>query len=235
MRVSVRRVDSKQLELWLAECKKLEESGGGDWEKKNKRKVFSGIWNMMVRNFTDAAKLLLEAVPTFTATDVITFEQLVSYASLMAVVAETRDTLRKKVVHSPEVLVAIPSLLKEFANSFYYCDYVKLFSLFPDVIDNLRTDPFLGKHSQFYVKQLRVRAYGQYLESYRSVTIPNMAHAFGVPEAFIDAEISHFISIGRLACKIDKVSQVVQSKVKDSRAEQYSLALRSADSLLNRL
>ena len=29
---------------------------------------------MMVRNFADAAKLLLEAVPTFTATDVITFE-----------------------------------------------------------------------------------------------------------------------------------------------------------------
>ena len=85
------------------------------------------------------------------------------------------------------------------------------------------------------MKQLRVRAYGQYLESYRSVTIPNMAQAFGVPETFIDAEISHFISIGRLACKIDKVSQVVQSKVKDSRAEQYSLALRSADSLLNRL
>lgn len=59
MRVAVRRVDSKQLEIWLAECKKLEEGGGGDWEKKNKRKVYSGIWNMMVRNFPDAAKLLL--------------------------------------------------------------------------------------------------------------------------------------------------------------------------------
>ena len=59
MRVSVRRCDAKTLETQLNECKKLEEGGGGDWEKKNKRKVFSGIWNILVRNFAEAAKLLL--------------------------------------------------------------------------------------------------------------------------------------------------------------------------------
>ncbi len=129
----------------------------------------------MVRNFSDAAQLLLEAVPTFTATDVISFAELVDYASLMAVVSETRDTIRKKVVHSPEILAAVTPLIKEFSRAFYFCDYATLFSLFPDVIDSIKSDPFLGPHSQFYVKQLRVRAYAQFLESYRSVTIPNMA------------------------------------------------------------
>ena len=174
-------------------------------------------------------------MPTFTATDVISFEELVSYASLTACVAETRDVLKKKVVHSPEVLVAVPSILKEFSHAFYYCDYARLFVLFPDIIDRIRKDPFLGPHAQFYVKQLRVRAYGQYLESYRSVTIENMAAAFGVTPAFIDSEVSHFISIGRLACKIDKVSHVIPSKVKASRAEQYNQAIRTSDALLNRL
>lgn len=45
----------------------------------------------------------------------------------------------------------------------------------------------LSIHTRFYVREMRIKAYSQLLESYRSVSIKSMAHAFGVTESFIDA------------------------------------------------
>ena len=44
----------------------------------------------------------------------------------------------------------------------------------------------------------------QFLASYRSVKLEAMANDFGVSASFIDAELSSFISSGKLTCKIDK-------------------------------
>ena len=58
---------------------------------------------------------------------------------------------------------------------------------------------------------MRLVAYKQYLEAFKSVTIKNMADSFGVKTDFLDAELSNFIYSGRLNCKIDKVSGVIES------------------------
>jgi len=60
---------------------------------------------------------------------------------------------------------------------------------------------------------MRVLAYKQLLQSYRSVTLDSMARSFGVSTAFIDAELSRFVAAGRLNCKIDMVSDPVASCV----------------------
>jgi 26S proteasome regulatory subunit N7 len=46
---------------------------GGDWEKKNKLKVYEGIYNLMVREFSKASSLLLDCTATFTSSEVISF------------------------------------------------------------------------------------------------------------------------------------------------------------------
>ena len=48
-------------------------------------------------------------------------------------------------------------------------------------------------HAFYYTKEMRLVAYKQYLESFKSVTIDNMANAFGVSGDFIDRELSTFI------------------------------------------
>lgn len=53
---------------------------------------------------------------------------------------------------------------------------------------------------------MRIIGYAQLLESYRSLTLDNMAQAFGVSSNFIDAELSRFIASGRLPAVIDRVS-----------------------------
>jgi hypothetical protein len=51
----------------------------------------------------------------------------------------------------------------------------------------------------------------QFLESYKSVTLDNMADAFDVSAAFLDTEIAELIVAGRLNAKIDKVAGIVET------------------------
>ena len=45
----------------------------------------------------------------------------------------------------------------------------------------------LSVHTRYYVREMRIKAYAQLLESYRSVTMQNLSTAFGVSQDFIDA------------------------------------------------
>ena len=80
-----------------------------------------------------------------------------------------------------------------------------------EIIDRLKTDKYLDQHIQFYTKEMRLNAYRQYLDAFKSVTIDNMAKSFGVSKDFIDVELSNFIYSGKINCKIDKVSGVIES------------------------
>ena len=82
---------------------------------------------------------------------------------------------------------------------------------------------------------MRLVAYKQYLESFKSVTIENMASAFGVSADFIDTDLSSFIYNGKLNCKIDKVSGVIESNRPNKKAELFQNTIRKGDALLNRI
>ena len=44
----------------------------------------------------------------------------------------------------------------------------------------------LSAHSRYYVREMRILAYNQLLQSYRSLTLDSMARSFGVSIEFID-------------------------------------------------
>lgn len=50
----------------------------------------------------------------------------------------------------------------------------------------MMNDRYLAAHYRYYVREMRILAYGQQLESYRSLTLPYMAESFGVSVDFID-------------------------------------------------
>jgi 26S proteasome regulatory subunit N7 len=103
------------------------------------------------------------------------------------------------------------------------------------VTELIRNDKFLSQHSKYFVKEMRLVAYKQFLESYKSVTIENMARAFGVSNDFLDKELSQYISIGKITCKIDKVAGVIESNRPDKRIDMYQKSLKEGDFLLNRM
>lgn len=78
---------------------------------------------------------------------------------------------------------------KAFLHALYDSQYAMFFPAFLEVVAALEADLHLAEHVKHYMYEARVVAYVQYLTSYKSVTIPAMAQAFGVSEAFIDNEV----------------------------------------------
>lgn len=103
------------------------------------------------------------------------------------------------------------------------------------VVDSLKFDRIFHQHVQYYWREVRVLAYNQFLESYRSVSIASMAHTFGFSPEFLDKELSGFISSSRLSCSIDKVGGIVCSTRPDTKNAQYQATLKQGDLLLNRV
>ena len=132
------------------------------------------------------------------------------------------------------VIRDIPNL-KQFLESFYNCEYKTFFEQFVEIIEAIRKDVYLNTHANFYIKEMRLVAYRQYLESFKSVTIENMARAFGVSSEFIDKELSNFIYAGKLTCKIDKVSGVIESNRPNKKGELFNNVIKQGDHLLNRI
>ena len=104
-----------------------------------------------------------------------------------------------------------------------------------EIIDQIKQNKYLSAHAAYYTKEMRLVAYKQYLESFKSVTIENMARAFGVSPDFIDKELSNFIYAGRISCKIDKVSGVIESQRQNRKADLFGQSVKKGDLLLNRI
>lgn len=210
---------------------------GGDWERKNKLKVYEGLFAIQTRDFKRAAELLVDATATFTATELMSMKNFILYCVITAMCGMSRNDLKKKVVSCPEILSVIPQWpqLKEFLHAYYYCNYSDFMMHFVTVVDYLRRDHFLERQSRYIVRILRLNAFRQFLTSYKSVTITAMADSFGVSDAFIDSEVSGFITNAKLSCKIDKVSGIIESNVADARNTVYSQIVKQGDLLLNHM
>jgi len=125
--------------------------------------------------------------------------------------------------------------LSTLLNSLYKCNYEHFFAALAGITDALKTNRFLTAHAGFFCKEMRIIAYSQLLESYKSVQLEKMANAFGISDDFLDMELSRFIASGRLHCKIDKVGGIVETNRPDSKNAQYQATIKSGDLLLNRI
>ena len=216
---------------------KLLVEAGGDWERKNLLHVYEAVYLIIVRRFKEAAALLLDATATFTAYELFPYQQLVYYAGVLSVVSVDRVQLKARVLNSPEILSTIDSIphLRPFLFSLYRCQYSAFFRSLADISPSIQRDPFLSAHTVYYLRELRIVAYTQFLESYRTATLTSMAQAFGVSREFIDAELFRFISGGRVNAKIDAVNGVVETSRPDEKQAQYTQLLTAGDALLNRI
>lgn len=220
----------------IAECHKLVEDGA-DWDKKNKLKIFEGVYCMMIRDFKKASDLFVTSIATFTAVEVMSFKDFVFYAVILGLLTQDRKTIKKEIIHSPDILAINRDIpyLKQYAESFYNCDYRTFMQTFIEICEQVRKDKFLKDHAFYFTKEMRLVAYKQYLDSFKSVTIEYMANAFGVSTDFIDRELSTFIYNGKLNCKIDKVSGVIESNRPNRKVELFQTTIKEGDALLNRV
>ncbi|PSR89501.1 26S proteasome non-ATPase regulatory subunit like [Actinidia chinensis var. chinensis] len=210
---------------------------GGDWERKNRLKVYEGLYFMSTRDFKNAADLFLDSISTFTTYELFPYDTFIFYTVLTSIISLDRVSLKQKVVDAPEILTVIGKIphLTEFLNSLYDCQYKSFFVAFAGLTEQIKLDRYLHPHFRYYMREVRTVVYSQFLESYKSVTIEAMAKAFGVTVEFIDLELSRFIAAGKLHCKIDKVAGVLETNRPDAKNALYQATIKQGDFLLNRI
>ncbi|KAA0190172.1 hypothetical protein HAZT_HAZT009053 [Hyalella azteca] len=210
---------------------------GGDWDRRNRLKVYEGVYCMSIRDFKRASSLFLDTISTFTSYELMDYNKFVWYCVVVCMLALPRNELRQNVLKGAEIQEVLHSTpdLREYLHSLYDCQYQTFFAKLANVETELRNDRLLAPHYRYYVRQIRILAYSQLLESYRSLTLDYMAQAFGVSTTFMDKELSRFISGGHLHCKIDKVGGIVETNRPDNKNWQYQAVVKQGDSLLNRV
>ncbi|XP_050027118.1 26S proteasome non-ATPase regulatory subunit 6-like [Dermacentor andersoni] len=209
----------------------------GDWDRRNRLKVYQGLYCIAVRDFKKAAKLFLSTVSTFTCYELMDYQRFVTYTVIACMISLSRVELLDKVVKGPEILEVMHGIpdISEYVFSLYKCRYAIFFRKLAYVERQLQRDRIWAPHVRYYVREMRILAYTQLLESYRSLTLQYMADTFGVTVSFIDKELARFIADGRLHCKIDKVGGVVETMRPDSKNYQYQACIKQGDILLNRI
>jgi 26S proteasome regulatory subunit N7 len=88
----------------------------------------------------------------------------------------------------PEVEAAIDfSPLSQLVSSLYTGNYRSFFGALAAVeVNFLSQDRYLYEHRGWFVREMRLRAYQQLLQSYRVVGLESMANEFGVTVDFLD-------------------------------------------------
>lgn len=134
---------------------------GGDWERKNKFKVYEAVYLMLIRQFKPAATNLLDTLATFSATELFDYQTFVYYTVVMSMVSLDRATIRTKVVHAPEILSVIREMphLRKFMESLFRCEYAEFFTAFVEIMDSVTNDIYLSTHARYWAREMRVVAY----------------------------------------------------------------------------
>uniref|UniRef100_A0A2K5LGM5 26S proteasome non-ATPase regulatory subunit 6 n=1 Tax=Cercocebus atys TaxID=9531 RepID=A0A2K5LGM5_CERAT len=236
LRIGLFYMDNDLITRNTEKAKSLIEEGG-DWDRRNRLKVYQGLYCVAIRDFKQAAELFLDTVSTFTSYELMDYKTFVTYTVYVSMIALERPDLREKVIKGAEILEVLHSLpaVRQYLFSLYECRYSVFFQSLAVVEQEMKKDWLFAPHYRYYVREMRIHAYSQLLESYRSLTLGYMAEAFGVGVEFIDQELSRFIAAGRLHCKIDKVNEIVETNRPDSKNWQYQETIKKGDLLLNRV
>lgn len=70
---------------------------GGDWDRRNRLKVYNGLHLVSIRQFSRGGNLLLEALSTFTATELLGYNDFVSLTVIANALSLKRVDLKKRV------------------------------------------------------------------------------------------------------------------------------------------
>ena len=144
---------------------------GGDWEKRNRLRIYEGLYCMLTKEFKETGKLFLDALMTFTTYELMDYKTFVFYTALCNIISVDRNTLKNKVIDNSDVVACINDIpyLQEFLDSFYEGRYNDFFQIFVKVCERTKNDEFMSKHNNHFVMEMRIKVYSQFLRKYCSV------------------------------------------------------------------
>uniref|UniRef100_A0A1Y1KB60 PCI domain-containing protein n=2 Tax=Photinus pyralis TaxID=7054 RepID=A0A1Y1KB60_PHOPY len=222
----------------LARAEELAEMGV-DYEKRNRLQIYRGLYGLMVRDFSSASTNFLATVATFACNELLDHPTFITYTVIAAIYALPRLDLKRQVVDNSTLLQALHGLpgTRQFLFSLYDCDYAKFFQTLANVERQVKENYILHPHYRCYVRDMKAKAYLQFLFSFQSVSFDYMAQQFDVTPEFIETEISQLIEMGKLFAKIDKVHRLVvlTRGIEQQRSDTYKQVVKQGDALLGKI
>lgn len=148
---------------------------GGDWERKNRLKVYEGLYCMSTRNFKKAADLFLDSISTFTTYELFPYDTFIFYTVLTSIITLDRVSLKQKVF----LLVAVLSVLAwlsyssilagtffcKLLRTFLYCYMLQVVDA-PEILTVIGKIPYLSEFlNSLYDCQYKsfFSAFGKYM------------------------------------------------------------------------
>uniref|UniRef100_A0AC35UB81 26S proteasome non-ATPase regulatory subunit 6 n=1 Tax=Rhabditophanes sp. KR3021 TaxID=114890 RepID=A0AC35UB81_9BILA len=237
--------DAAMIEDNITRAKKLIEEGG-DWERKNRLRSYEAIYELGNREYEKAADLFVAAVPTFSAYELMSYEDLVFYTILSTMASMPRRRLYDKVINCNDVqeqinYVSTPKnghtiCAGKFLVSLYECNYDSYLKILCELEDvHIVMDPYMKEHTHHYSRLMRQRAYEQFLHPYASIKVSMMAASFGIPKLILDAELHEMAAAGLLNCRIDSVEGNVIMHIANKKTTLFKQLVKEGDVVINRM
>ncbi|EAN80548.1 proteasome regulatory non-ATP-ase subunit 7 [Trypanosoma equiperdum] len=207
----------------------------GDWERRNRLKVYEGLFYVYIRDFKKGSELLLDSISTFAASELMDFNEFILVTVVASLPVLSRSQLKKCILDSPEVHSANIKNVFHLVTAIYECRYKEVFPTLDAVCQQLRGIVYLSQHVNYFFREVRVLVFKQFLDSYSSVTLKSMSNAFGIPSPVLDSMLGTLISNERIACKMDRVSDSITTYRGDTTNLDYHRIVKNGDLLLNRI
>jgi 26S proteasome regulatory subunit N7 len=86
------------------------EGGGGDWDRRNRLKVYRGLSRLLERDIKGAAALLIDCIATFSCNEICTYTEFIVYAIMSNLLHLPRPLIKTKLLDGPEVLSVAPDI-----------------------------------------------------------------------------------------------------------------------------
>lgn len=213
IRINIILGDRTELIKNINLCKNMCDVSAVDWDRKNRFKIYLGLYSLMKTDFKEAAELFSNGLASFESEELLSLERCVLYLVFSAMLTFNRNELEKKVLINSDVM---KFNYCELAESIHKCDYKKLFINLLKFIEMFENDIFLGPFKEYFCKEIKICGYKQFLLSYQSVHIEKMAEAFNVGVEHLEEDLRNFIMEGKITCVIDKVDGVITINGKKS-------------------
>lgn len=167
-RISSYLLDLPSLKTQITEAKALNDAGG-DWDRRNRLKVYEALYLLVCREIKKAAELLIDCIATFNCAELLTYEHFMFFAVISSIMSLDRTTLHKKIIANPEVISVVATYpeLRNLMHTIYNCDYEGFFKAMQGLNRRVTMDRYIGPHAAYIFREYRVLAYSQFLQAYR--------------------------------------------------------------------
>ncbi|ORD99511.1 PSMD6 [Hepatospora eriocheir] len=206
IRMSIILEDSEELKQNIKKAEKLVEDGA-NWDRRNRFKVYNGLYHLINKNYDQAEPLLYESLASFEAEELLSFDRVVMYLIYTSLLSYKRPLFYQNILINGDVLKYREFL--EFPMALYNCEYGSCFSSLKRFIDINKEDVFLSPIEDEFVDEMKILCYNQFLYSYQTVEIGRMAESFGITIEDLESDLRKFVFKNRLTIKIDRIDGII--------------------------